>query len=116
MRTRVTGSVAAYTALVILCSASLLTLYACLSQRTRPETHYISTERQDHLLCVPAAKYLSPARLLAGDDAIEYSGIPKLLHQSWSERELPVLFRKWSDTLRLRHPHWQWVSHPYDLR
>ena len=37
------------------------------------------------------------------------ASIPKLIHQSWSDNELPLKFQEWSDTWRTNHPDWEWV-------
>jgi mannosyltransferase OCH1-like enzyme len=36
----------------------------------------------------------------------ESTTVPKIMHQSWRTKELPLKFRKWSDTCKLMHPEW----------
>ena len=63
-------------------------------------------------ICLPKAPYLSPTELMKRPvpplGPINGS-IPKLIHQSWSSKELPEHFLKWSDTWRMQHPDWEWV-------
>jgi len=40
----------------------------------------------------------------------EVGGIPKIIHQSWKEEELPHKFLDWSNSCRIKHPDWVWVS------
>jgi hypothetical protein len=70
-------------------------------------------EEQFHEAHIPAggkkAKYLSPTELMKRNLAPAHKTIPKLLHQSWSDSELPSKFKKWSDGCREQHAEWEWV-------
>lgn len=60
--------------------------------------------------CLPKARYLSPRELMARPlQNPSNASIPKLIHQSWSDNELPLKFQEWSDTWRTNHPDWEWV-------
>jgi inositol phosphorylceramide mannosyltransferase catalytic subunit len=52
---------------------------------------------------------LSPAELLCRTIDPTAPGIPKLLHQSWKNNELPAKFHKWSQGCREKHAGWEWV-------
>jgi mannosyltransferase OCH1-like enzyme len=69
-------------------------------------------------VCVPGAPSLSPDWLLERDVQVivdtvgSVNGITKLIHQYHSREEeaLPNKFNAWSNSCRLKHPDWQWVS------
>lgn len=55
------------------------------------------------------ARYLSPTQLMQRPVSKDLQTVPKLLHQSWSSKELPAKFERWSSTCRKQHPDWEWV-------
>lgn len=101
-----------YSVLII---ATLGFLYLGSRHYSTPILHRINTsaaEGGQARVCSPAAPYLSPAELLEGRTAdVETTsrGIPKLIHQSWIDLDLPVKFEAWSNSWRIKHPDWQWV-------
>lgn len=101
-----------YTALVLLAIVNLvIALHALGYTRTSAPTTIYASKTEGDLLCVRAATVLSPLRLLGRNDTVNVRGqIPKIIHQSWADENLPVLFKKWSDGLRLHHPDWEWVG------
>jgi len=52
---------------------------------------------------------LSPGELLCRPVDPNTPGIPKLLHQSWKNNELPAKFQRWSKACRAQHADWEWV-------
>jgi mannosyltransferase OCH1-like enzyme len=79
------------------------------SQYAQP---YSKPRCPDDRACVPKARYLSPNELLSRPfppDRSTNASVPKLIHQSWSSRDLPPKFQRWSDTWRSNHPDWEWV-------
>jgi len=73
---------------------------------------YYKPRCPDNQACVPKARYLSPSDLLSRPLAIDRlanATVPKLIHQSWSTKDLPPKFQRWSDTWRSSHPDWEWV-------
>jgi mannosyltransferase OCH1-like enzyme len=91
----------------------------------KPTPNYLAASSQTETICSPAAKYLDPRVLISsipstsagssrrGSIEREISGgVPKIIHQSWMDGNLPVKFSKWSDSLRVRHPDWSWVRVP----
>ena len=73
---------------------------------------YSKPQCPDDRACVPKARYLSPNELLSRafpPDRSTNASVPKLIHQSWSSRDLPPKFQRWSDTWRSNHPDWEWV-------
>lgn len=68
-----------------------------------------SSRCPDDQACFPKARYLSPRELLSRPLLPINASVPKFIHQSWSSRELPAKFQRWSDTWRSNHPDWEWV-------
>lgn len=62
---------------------------------------------------VPAAAYLTPEllreRKTSGRLQRTARGLPKVIHQSWVDTDLPIKFKHWSDSWRVKHPDWIWV-------
>ncbi|KAH7316723.1 nucleotide-diphospho-sugar transferase [Stachybotrys elegans] len=52
---------------------------------------------------------LSPSELLCRAVDPKTPGIPKLLHQSWKDNDLPAKFKRWSRGCREKHVGWEWV-------
>jgi inositol phosphorylceramide mannosyltransferase catalytic subunit len=71
------------------------------------------TKQSHHASHIPSggrkARYLSPAELMKRPLARAQASVPKLIHQSWSNTELPKRFKQWSDGCREQHPDWEWV-------
>lgn len=82
----------------------------------KPRTfHVAESTNATTLICTPAAPFLSPQDLLDHQIYSEIdhvAGVPKLIHQSWIDRDLPIKFKQWSDSFRLKHPEWKWVGPP----
>lgn len=80
----------------------------------KPRTFHIAESGNTTTsICAPAAPFLSPEDLLDHQTYSEIdhvAGVPKLIHQSWIDRDLPIKFKQWSDSFRLKHPDWKWVS------
>jgi inositol phosphorylceramide mannosyltransferase catalytic subunit len=78
-----------------------------------PRINPFSTSKcPDDLACLPKARYVSPRELLSRPFPLGEpcnASIPKIIHQSWSSKELPARFQRWSDTWRTNHPDWEWV-------
>lgn len=55
------------------------------------------------------AKLLLPAELIQRPISHDLQTMPKLLHQSWSDTDLPAKMERWSATCRRQHPDWEWV-------
>lgn len=55
------------------------------------------------------AEEISAASLIARGITKDVNTLPKILHQSWKNNELPDDFQGWSDTCREMNPGWQWV-------
>ena len=55
------------------------------------------------------ARQLSATELLERPLATNFTAVPRLIHQSWMNDELPAKFQKWSDGCRSAHPDWEWV-------
>ena len=73
---------------------------------------YYKPRCPDDRACLPKARNLSPTELLSRPflpPQLSNASVPKLIHQSWSSRELPPKFQTWSDTWRSNHPDWEWV-------
>src|SRR5271156_2908392 len=72
-----------------------------------PRINPFSTSKcPDELACLPKARYLSPKELLSRPFPLDQpwnASIPKIIHQSWSSKELPARFQRWSDTWRTYH-------------
>lgn len=103
---------------VSLVLAALLTL-SWLGMRHSPSDHRPVYVRMRERSGAPAtvsqvaAPYVSPADLLAGRAEFGHTsgrGVPMLIHQSWMNRDMPIKFKRWSDTWRAKHPEWKWVS------
>ncbi|KAL8292534.1 hypothetical protein RQP46_001146 [Phenoliferia psychrophenolica] len=69
------------------------------------------TPGTDDVVSFRAARMISGSELLARPipDIATDGHIPKLIHQSWSSRELPRRLQHWSSTWRVHHPAWEWV-------
>jgi mannosyltransferase OCH1-like enzyme len=100
-------------------SVALLPGLYILNELSKPTTVHIglTTDGESSLkVCVPAARYIAPAVLRDMNDAgvIEHTarGLPKIIHQSWLDLDLPVKFKHWSDSFRMKHPDWVWVCCP----
>jgi hypothetical protein len=58
----------------------------------------------------PRAPTLMPADLMNAEGREAEPGrVPRLIHQSWKDREPPHRFRVWSDSWRRNHPGWSYV-------
>lgn len=56
------------------------------------------------------AQSLDPSVLMDGlGPPAEPGRTPRLIHQSWKDRELPHRFKTWSDSWRRHHPNWYYV-------
>lgn len=56
------------------------------------------------------ARPVLPSDLMNGTTrARELGRVPRLIHQSWKDREPPQRFRTWSDSWRRNHPNWSYV-------
>lgn len=88
-----------------------------------PPPNYLAASSHTETISLPAARYLKPRALIdsvsstsagsvrsGGIEREINEGVPKIIHQSWMDGNLPVKFSKWSDSLRIRHPDWSWVS------
>lgn len=68
---------------------------------------------------VPAARVIKPVQLMAelenrlasGSFAAnaELSSLPKLIHQSWVDEDLPAKFLSWRRSWRIKNPEWSYV-------
>ncbi|KAK9242831.1 nucleotide-diphospho-sugar transferase [Lipomyces tetrasporus] len=55
------------------------------------------------------AKVLSAKDVLSRPLATNFGVMPKLIHQSWSDQNLPAKFDAWSRSCREQNPDWEWV-------
>lgn len=103
-----------YMACSLLATSVLVLLYCLDVLGPAPKMFKMQeTSNAAATICEPAASYLAPDDLLDGrvnDIGHTARGIPKIIHQSWIDRDLPIRFKKWSDSFRLKHPEWKWVS------
>lgn len=81
----------------------------CQVHSFTPEKSEISIRGAMYLSASDLLERASPANL---DDQVGTwnATVPKIIHQSWKEEQLPVKFLTWSNSWRIRHPDWQWVS------
>ncbi|KAL9105086.1 MAG: hypothetical protein Q9163_000004 [Psora crenata] len=86
-------------------------------QSSRISGHEEQEEQKEPLLL--EAKRISPRELMDRSLPADRTRAPKLLHQSWTNDQLPAKFHRWSSTCRKVHPDWEYVlwtdTDNYDL-
>jgi mannosyltransferase OCH1-like enzyme len=87
--------------IILAVATALVTIYLMSSSYAPSTTRLRSSKGK--------AKHLSPATLMERPISKDLQTIPKLIHQSWSSRDLPAKFERWSATCRKQHPDWEWV-------
>lgn len=71
-------------------------------------THVFTPDHES--VRVPGAVYLDPFEFMRdGRDVGSIGGVPRLIHQSWMDDQLPHKFLLWSNSFRIRHPEWHWI-------
>ena len=104
-------------AATVLLTITLSSIYVSAYYEWNARTYRIGAAEDkgsQNTLCLPVAIYITPSALLqmhtADTIARTKRGLPKVIHQSWQTLDVPIRFKHWSDSFRLRHPDWLWVS------
>lgn len=74
-----------------------------------PETGALTKNETRATGKIPEARRITAKELMSRPLPKDQTRAPKLLHQSWKDKDLPPKFQRWSQTCRRMNPDWEYV-------
>ena len=74
-----------------------------------PETGALTKNETQSAGKIPEARRITAKELMSRPLPKDQTRAPKLLHQSWKDKDLPPKFQRWSQTCRRMNPDWEYV-------